>query len=104
MTLEDIKKLNDQIKSISTKIEENKGEIEENQESITDLSLHGQWCAYQNYWNSGSSVISYDSSFFEDSNINNNALNVGTGETLIKYDEASIMLINPSASIKLKQC
>jgi len=65
VTLEDIKKLNDQIKSLSTKIEE--------------LSLHGQWCAYQDRWSSAASVISYASSFFADSNINNNALNEGTG-------------------------
>ena len=96
--MEDIKKLNDQIKSLSTK-------IEENQESITELSLHGQWCAYQDQWSFDSSVIRYDISFFEDSNINNNALNVGTGETLTKYYmKHLIILINPSASIKLKQC
>jgi len=78
VTLEDFKKLNDQIKSLSTKIEELSTKIEENQESITE-SLHGQWCAYQYYLQSPSSVISYDSIFFEDSNINNNALNEGTG-------------------------
>ena len=68
---------------------DNKREIEDNQESITELSLHGQWCAYQDGWTSGSSIISYDSIFFEDSNINNNALNVGTGETLIKYEASN---------------
>merc|ERR1719431_1115250 len=78
-TLEHIKKLNDQIKSLSTK-------IEEMQESITEMSLHGQWCAFQRRWPLPTtpapyppSVISYDSIFFEDSNINNNALNEGTG-------------------------
>ena len=63
--------------------------IEDNKREIEELSLHGQWCAYQDEWTSGSAVISYDSSFFEDSNINNNALNVGTGETLIKYEASN---------------
>ena len=70
-------------------IEDNKKEIEENQESITELSLYGQWCAYQDGWTSSSDVISYASSFFEDSNMNNNALNIGTGETLIKYEASN---------------
>ena len=70
-------------------IEENKKEIEENQESITELSLYGQWCAYQDAWTSSSDVISYDSSFCEDSNMNNNALNIGTGETLIKHEASN---------------
>ena len=60
--------------------------IEENKESITELSLHGQWCAYQDQWTSDNTVISYDSSFFEDSNMNNNTFNIGTGETLIKHE------------------
>ena len=63
--------------------------IEDNKREIEELSLHGQWCAYQNGWSSETAVISYDSSFFEDSNINNNALNVGTGETLIKYEASN---------------
>ena len=100
-TIEDNKR---DIEDNKRDIEENKREIEDNQESITELSLHGQWCAYQNEWTSSSAVISYDSSFFEDSNINNNALNVGTGETLINYEASKIMIINPSARIKLKQC
>ena len=99
-----ITELNDQSKSLSSKIEENKNEIEDNQEIITDLSLHGQWCAYQDQWTSSSAVIRYDSSFFKDSNIKTDSLNVGTGETFIKYDmKHLIMLINLSASIKLKQ-
>ena len=70
-------------------IEDNKREIEDNQESITELSLHGQWCAYQSGWSSNNTVISYDSIFFEDSNMNNNALNIGTGETLIKHEASN---------------
>ena len=63
--------------------------IEENKESITELSLHGQWCAYQDQWTSDNTVISYDSSFFEDSNMNNNTFNIGTGETLIKHEASN---------------
>ena len=72
--------------------------IEENKESITELSLHGQWCAYQDQWASDNDVISFDSSFFDDSNINNNSLNIGTGETLIKYEKHLIMItiVNPN--------
>ena len=70
-------------------IEDNKRDIENNKESITELSLHGQWCAYQDQWASDNDVISFDSSFFEDSNMNNNALNIGTGETLIKYEASN---------------
>ena len=70
-------------------IEDDKRESEDNQESITELSLHGQWCAYQDKWTSGNTVISYDSSFFEDSNMNNNTLNIGTGETLIKHEASN---------------
>ena len=44
-------------------------------------SLHGQWCGYQSIWTTASTVISYDKMFFEDSNMNNTALDTGTGET-----------------------
>ena len=63
--------------------------IEDNKREIEELSLHGQWCAYQDQWASDNDVISFDSSFFEDSNMNNNALNIGTGETLIKYEASN---------------
>ena len=97
VTLEEFKKLKDQIESYSTKIENNTREIEshstkiesfstkiedieEMQESITELSLHGQWCGFQDAWTSPA-VITYDDIFFEDSNMNNTVLNTGTGET-----------------------
>ena len=41
-------------------IEDNKIEIENNLQSITEMSLYGQWCAYQDSWSS-SSTITYDS-------------------------------------------
>ena len=61
------------------------GEIEESQESqesITELSLHGQWCAYQVLWTSGSAVITFDDgSHFEDTNMDSTALDTENGET-----------------------
>ena len=85
-TIEDNKR---DIEDNKRDIEENKKEIEDNQKSITELSLYGQWCASKNRWSSSSSVIRYDSSFFKDSNINNNTLNVGTGEIFIKYEASN---------------
>ena len=75
-------------------MEDNKKEIEKNQASITELSLHGQWCGYTGQWNAASTVISYDRIFFEDSDMTSNALDSGTGKTLIKH----------AANINSKQC
>ena len=44
-------------------ITDNKRDIEENQKTITELSLHGQWCGDQDAWTTTSSVIRYDSMF-----------------------------------------
>ena len=64
-------------------IEENQRDIEKNQESITDLSVTGQWCGSQFQWTSGSAVITFDKLLFQDSssNMNSDALNIGTGKT-----------------------
>ena len=62
-------------------IEDNKSQIGENQKIITELSLAGQWCGYKSGWTGGSGVITYDT-IFEDSSMNNSALNPGSGETL----------------------
>ena len=48
-------------------------------------SLHGQWCGYQDSWTIASAVITYDNIYLEDSNINQTALDIGTGKTLIKH-------------------
>ena len=90
------------VDDLEREMEDNKKEIEKNQASITELSLHGQWCGYTYQWTSDMSVISYDRMSFENSNMNSNALNIGTGETLIKTTHL-IIIINASASIKLKQ-
>ena len=62
-----------------------KKEIEKNQASITELSLHGQWCGYTGQWTTASTVISYDWILFEDSDMTSNALDSGTGKALIKH-------------------
>ena len=64
-------------------IEGNKIEIENNLQSITELSLYGQWCAYQDKWSS-SSTITYDSMFHTNTNIDTSGtvLNTGTGKSI----------------------
>ena len=46
----------------------------------------GSWCAYKKEWTSSSAVVKYDRLMHNDSNINVNSLNYGTGEHKIsKY-------------------
>ena len=61
----------------------NKQKYQEQQTTISDLSHTGSWCAYQNQWTSGNSLINYDKIATADSNMNKNALNSGNGEILI---------------------
>ena len=64
-------------------IEDNKIEIENNLQSITELSLYGQWCAYQDSWSS-SSTITYDKMFYTNTNMDTlgTVLNTGTGKSI----------------------
>ena len=64
-------------------IEGNKIEIENNLQSITELSLYGQWCAYQDSWSS-SSTITYDKMFYTNTNMDTlgTVLNTGTGKSI----------------------
>ena len=64
----------------------NRRDIERNQESITELSWHGQWCGYKHQWETGPAVITFDKFLFQDSNIKSDSLDIGTGETLIKHE------------------
>ena len=60
-------------------------------------SLRGQWCGYQNSWTTASTVINYDKMFFQESNMNNTALDIETGETLIKHETSNNNLTWPRA-------
>ena len=64
-------------------IEDNKIEIENNLQSITELSLYGQWCAYQDSWSS-SSTITYDFMLQNNTNMDTlgQVLNEETGENI----------------------
>ena len=64
-------------------IEGNKIEIENNLQSITELSLYGQWCAYQDSWSS-SSTITYDFMLQNNTNMDTlgQVLNEETGENI----------------------
>ena len=84
-----------EIEDNKKEIEDNKKDIEENQESITELSRHGQWCGYEDQWTSHNAVINFDKIFFQDSfNMNSNALNTGTGETLIKHETSDRLVLH----------
>ena len=74
-------------------IEDNKREIENNLQSITELSLYGQWCAYQHQWSS-SSTITYNSMFHTNTNMETSVtvLNSGTGKN-VYFPSTSIAII-----------
>ena len=50
---------------------------------LSELSQTGSWCAYRYNWNSGNAVVTYEEILHADSNMDSDALNVGTGENLI---------------------
>ena len=65
---------------IKTEMSELKQRNQEQQSRIADLSHTGSWCAYQDEWTSGFTLITYDKILHADSNMNRNALNMGNGE------------------------
>ena len=69
---------------MKAEINELKQENQEQQSKIADLSHTGSWCASDvDRRVNTSAVITYDSLFFNDSNMNSVALNEGTGEKCI---------------------
>ena len=44
--------------------------IEDNIRRLDTLSIRGRWCGYQDHWTADNSIISYDSMFFMDTNMN----------------------------------
>ena len=66
---------------MKAKISELKQEIQEQQSQIVDLSHTGSWCASDaDRRVNTSAVITFDTLFFKDSNMNNAAMNAGTGK------------------------
>ena len=44
--------------------------IEDNIKRLDTLSTRGRWCGYKNDWTADNSIITYDSYFFTDTNMN----------------------------------
>ena len=47
---------------------------------LSAAEMSGSWCASQDRWSTESAVITFDNILHEDSNMNRNALNTGTGK------------------------
>ena len=70
-----------QLLSQSTDTHDMEAELSQLKQNIEDLSHTGSWCAQRDEFSGTSQVIKYEKTSTADSNMNKNALNLGTGET-----------------------
>ena len=58
------------ISSVAVEVVQQGFMIEENIQRLDTLSTRGRWCGYQDEWTADNSIITYDSYFFTDTNMN----------------------------------
>ena len=63
------------IASVAVEVVQQGFMIEDNVQRLETLSIRGRWCGYKSIWNKVNSIISYDSIFFEETNMNVTPLN-----------------------------
>ena len=65
-----IEALTEDVKSLNSTYDKQVIMIEDNIQRLDTLSTRGRWCGYQDGWSADNSIITYDSYFFTDTNMN----------------------------------
>ena len=67
---ENVASLTEDVASLTSSDEKQEIKIEDNIQRLDTLSTRGRWCGYQDGWSADNSIITYDSYFFTDTNMN----------------------------------
>ena len=62
--------LTEDVQTLTSSDQQQETLIEDNIRRLDTLSIRGRWCGYQDHWTADNSIISYDSMFFMDTNMN----------------------------------
>ena len=96
---EDVVSLTDDVVTLMSSDEQQEIMIEDNIQRLDTLSTRGRWCGYQNEWSTDNSIITYDSYFFTDTNMDVSVtpLDITTG---IKLTNICITLLLTFVSLQ----
>ena len=78
---QDVVSLADDVAHLEASEQQQDTIIEENYQRLDTLFINGRWCGYNHIWHTAHAIITYEETFFSQSNMNTTGspLNIDTG-------------------------